>query len=349
MSPTFRIVYFTLWCAHPVLELGVATLMFRRKMHKQFPVFFAYVLSQVVIFSLLFPIQAHYFIFFYTYWITAAISLGLGFYVIYELFLDVFKPYHTLKDLGTVLFKWAGLVMLLVAGVVAAASPVSYAQDGPLVQAVFTVQRCVRVIQCGLVLFLLLFSRYLGVSWRQKNFGIALGFGFVAAVELFIVALLAANHVHENAGAIVNMVAYNMAILVWLGYAYVKEKARAPSENLLMSQRWEQSFMDLQHPMPADSLIPMFENMVEAAISRQQDASPYQSPPAEMGAEHAGADDPGADAPLDMVQSLLESVSSTLATRSDEPHHEPNYELNHEPQDLTRSASASGGGTSSKH
>jgi len=47
----------------------------------------------------------------------------LGFKVIHEVFLDVFRPYHTLRDLGSVLFKWAGLVMLMVACVVAASTP----------------------------------------------------------------------------------------------------------------------------------------------------------------------------------------------------------------------------------
>src|SRR5215510_8847919 len=151
--------------------------MFSRKLHRKFPVFFLYLLAQIVIFTILFPTYASgsYERFFYAYWVSAVVSLALGFKVIHEIFLDVFQPYHTLKDLGSVLFKWAGLVMLLVAGVVAAASPAS--NQVPIVQAVLTVQRCVRVIQCGLVLFLLVFSRYLGVSWKQQSFGIALGFG----------------------------------------------------------------------------------------------------------------------------------------------------------------------------
>ena len=93
------------------------------------------------------------------YWSTTAVSVGLGFKIIHEIFLDIFRPYHTLKDLGSVLFKWAGLVMVLVAGVAAASSPAS--ESGPLVQAVLTLQRSVRVVQCGLVFFLLVFSRYL--------------------------------------------------------------------------------------------------------------------------------------------------------------------------------------------
>jgi len=60
----------------------------------------------------------NYTAYFYLYWFSNAIGVLLGFKVIHEIFLDVFRPFHTLRDLGTVLFKWAGLVMLLVAGVV---------------------------------------------------------------------------------------------------------------------------------------------------------------------------------------------------------------------------------------
>ena len=321
MTPTVRTIYYALWCAHPVLQLAVAGVMFQHKLHRKFPVFFAYALSQVAIFSVVFASRSNSYAFFYTYWITAAISLALGFWVIYELFLDIFQPYHTLKDLGTVLFKWAGLVMLLAAGVVAAASPAPYSQDGPLVQAVFTVQRCVRVIQCGLILFLLLFSRYLGVSWRQKSFGIALGFGTFAAVELFVGALLSVSNTYEGTCAIVNMIAYNLSILVWLGYMWAKEKARDSSAVLLMSQRWDQSFMDLQHPMPSVSLIPMFENMVEQAISRVQESSPAVA--------HE-------DIPAETEQTLEELVNASLASPADAP------------SELANSATASGGAPSSK-
>ncbi len=307
MSPTLRIIYYGLWCTQPALQLAVVVVMFRRKLHRKFPIFFSYILSQMLIFSLLFPIYLNGYWYFDAYWITAAISLTLAFYVIYELFLDVFQPYHTLKDLGTVLFKWAGLVMLLVAGVVSAATPPS--QSGPLVQAVLTTERCVRVIQCGLILFLLLFSRYLGVSWRQKNFGIALGFGFFAAVELFLVALVTAGHVNGLGNAFTNIIAYNLSIGVWLAYAWTKEKARESSANLLMSQRWDQSFMDIQHPMPADSLIPMFENMVEEAISRVHDArqATTKSAATEMGA------------PDDGGQSFMESISASLTAAEPSP------------------------------
>ncbi len=165
------------------------------------------------------------------------------------------------------LFKWAALVMFLVALVVAAASP---AGQSPIVQAVVTVQRCVRVIQCGLILFLLVFSRYLGVSWRQQSFGIALGFGGFASVELAGNALYSGGQINSSTVAFLNTAAYCCAIVAWLGYAVFKAASRESATNLLMSQRWEQSLGDLQRPATGDSLIPMFEGMVDRAFSRTE-------------------------------------------------------------------------------
>jgi len=267
-----------LWMSHPILELLLAAVMVWRKLHRKFPVFFAYVVFQLVNFGVLFPVHQYgsYDLYFYTYWIGATISLGIGFKVIHEIFLDVFRPYHTLKDLGTVLFKWASLVMIFVALVVAVASP---SGQSPIVLAVITMQRCVRVIQCGLILFLLVFSRYLAVSWKQPSFGIACGFGLFAAAELAGSALFVGGLVNESTLGVIGTLSYSCAILTWLGYALNKSSSRQAVQNALVSQRWEQSLSDLQHPAPADSLIPMFEGMVDRAFSkhRDQDADVFSS------------------------------------------------------------------------
>jgi hypothetical protein len=271
-----------LWIAHPVLQLAVGITMVRRKLHRLFPVFFSYICFQVLAFCVLFPMfqwgSASYTEYFWIYWACSAVNLVLGFMVIYEIFLDVFRPYHTLKDLGSVLFKWAALVMSLVGFVVAASSPIG--DQGPIVQAVITVTRCVRVAQVGLILFLLVFSRYLGVSWKQHSFGLSLGLGFSAALELGTLAFHVSGHASEVMVHVVNLVAYNIAILVWLTYAVVKSPARMPGTELFTSHRWEKGLSDLQRPEQGDSLIPMFESMVDRAFSRTQaDYSPRKAAP----------------------------------------------------------------------
>jgi hypothetical protein len=308
MSEKIRILYYALWFAHPVLQTAIAVAMLRRGQQRPFKFFFAYIVTQIMTFAVIFPTYRYYYsAIFYISWISTAISVALGFMVIHEAFLDVFRPFHTLRDLGTVLFKWAGLVMLLVAGVVSVST--SSSDLAAWVQAIMTAQRCVRIIQVGMVLFLLFFARYLGVSRRQHSFGIALGFGTFAVVELALIASWAGDHLGNTAMNLINMGAYNATLLIWLGYTLAKSPARDASFTLLRPQRWEQSLSDIQHPLPTDSLIPMFEGMVDRALSRTQASQPL--PEENSKAAKAMANAAGA-APMTglSISAIIERVES---------------------------------------
>lgn len=277
MTAHSQLVSDILWCAQPILQLTVAVVLSRKKEHRQFPIFFVYLLAQIVIFAATFPLwllmrakPGLYEWFFWVYWLGAVLDSILGFKVIHEVFLDVFRPYPTLKDLGTVLFKWAGVVMLMVSVVVAFSD--SSDQD-LMVRAVTTLERSVRLVQCGLILFLLLFSRFLGVSKKQQSFGIALGFGLFASVELILVALNSGAYIDRYQVALINAISSNVAIVIWLAYVAARRTVRVAAVNHLQTQRWEQSLAGLHSAEvvpggPSCSLIPMFEGMVERAISR---------------------------------------------------------------------------------
>jgi hypothetical protein len=179
------------------------------------------------------------------------------------------------------------LVMLLVAGVVSVSAN-SY-DVSPWMQAIITAQRCVRIVQVGMVLFLLFFAHYLGVNRRQRSFGIALGFGSFAVVELALVASWVGNHLGNPWMSVVNMTAYNISLGVWLGYVAFKSPVRQSATTLLQPQRWEQSLSDIHHPLPADSLIPMFEGMVDRALSRNQRDVAIEAAPGEPALAVRGA------------------------------------------------------------
>ncbi len=268
MSDTVKYFYYGLWIMHPLLQMGIAAFMVRRGLLKQFKFFFAYILTQIVGFAILFPafVWRSYAAVFYLYWASNAISVTCGFLVIHEVFVDMFKFFHTLRDLGSVLFKWAGLVMLLVAAVVSVSA--NSPHMSPWIQAIITSQRCVRIIQVGMVMFLLFFAQYVGVSRKQHSFGIALGFGTFAVIELILICSWVGNHLGDPWMSIINMTAYNASLTLWLTYVAVKRPIRDVTRSLLQPQRWEQSLTDIHHPLPADSLIPMFEGMVDRALSR---------------------------------------------------------------------------------
>jgi hypothetical protein len=48
----------------------------------------------------------------------------------------------------------------------------------------------------------------------------------------------------------------------------LKATSREASAKLLMSQRWDLGLSEARHPVGSDSLIPMFESMVDRAFSR---------------------------------------------------------------------------------
>src|SRR5579863_2101276 len=104
-------IQLALWVLQPALQAVIAVIAFQRKLHRDFPVFFTYTLVQIALFVVEFPVYTwcSTSVYFYTFWIGAAVNVVLAFKIIHEIFLDIFRPYHALRDLGTALFKWAAL------------------------------------------------------------------------------------------------------------------------------------------------------------------------------------------------------------------------------------------------
>jgi hypothetical protein len=254
-----------LWVVQPVLLGVLATIMLRRKLHKDFPAFFGFAVLQIVAFAIEFPVyeMAPPRIYFCTFWAITALNLAVEFKIIHEVFADIFRPYHALKDLGTALFKWAALVMVLVSGVFITTSNV---WTDPVGRNVLILQRCMEVIQCGMVLFLLAFCKPLGVSWRRQSFGIAVGFGLSAGAELICYGLFFGGHLSNDVLNVTSMSFYNLGVLVWLFYSNLNRHEVAAT--LLVPQRWDNALMDLHPHGEPESLIPMFEHMVDRAFSK---------------------------------------------------------------------------------
>jgi len=265
-GPQLELVF---WISQPVLQAAVAIVLYSRKLHKEFPAFFTFLVVQVVTFCIQFPIyltQNPYY--FYVFWAGAALNVVLAFRIIHEISIDVLRPYPALKDFGTALFRWAGIVMGLVAVVMICLEPHKASPTGSILIA----QRCVDLVQCGLVLFLLAFCKSLKISWGRFSFGTALGFGIISGSELFTVAMYSGSFLYVMLTNLICMAAWNVGVLLWLGYAlwYRKETALP----VLVPQRWDEALNDLRPASSGDSLIPMFEHMVDRALSRAQNIHP---------------------------------------------------------------------------
>ena len=206
------------WLVGPALEIALLTSMIQRKLHVVFPRFFSYILFQIVKSGFLFVIYRYYDGgYFDAYWTGNAISVLLAVTVMDEILRNLFKQYGGIQNLGSIIFRWACGLLLLLSIVNAFSS--QEANPDRVVAAVLAFDRSVRVMQCGLFLLLMLLCRFLRHCWRQHVFGIALGFGVFASVELILISIV--MHYGDGPGAIVslaNSAAYNAVTLLWIVY-----------------------------------------------------------------------------------------------------------------------------------
>jgi hypothetical protein len=269
MNAILDSAYNPLWVMHAVLQAGLAIHMLRRKWLKSYPMFFAYQVVGIVQFAVLFYTRKNYDWYFYTYWVGAAIGAFLSFRIIDELFGDVLRPFHALRDFGSMLLRWAGLMVLIIAFVAAATANTS-GMTSRITLALVSLERSVRVMQCGLALFLVVFWRYLGISRRHPSFGIAMAFGAYAGMDLAVLGFRVGGLISNTALSLVSMAMFNLTVMTWFLYLLQRVPARRNPDALLQSLRWDQTLAEASHPMPAESLMPMFDAMVDRALSRSR-------------------------------------------------------------------------------
>jgi hypothetical protein len=205
------------WLAGPLLQITLLIFMVLRKVHKQFPRFFSYILFQTLKSACLF-VAYRYFPdnYFDAYWTGNAVSVIFTVAVMDEILHSLFKEYGGIQILGTTIFRWScGLLVLL--AILGASS--SDAAGDRLVAVVFAFDRSVRLMQVGLFLLLMFLCRSLKNCSRQQVFGIALGFGVFASVELILVSIVMwYGNGHASTISLLKSTAYNAVTLVWIGY-----------------------------------------------------------------------------------------------------------------------------------
>lgn len=268
-----RLIDYVLWCAGPIMQLGVLVAMYRRGLHRDYPYFFNYTLLQVVSEPILFVIQRHsYALYYWGYWVSIALSALISFAVLQEIFHDAFRPYEALRDLSVILFRWSALVVLLI-GVMWAITASPSSRLDTITDGIVLVQRSVRLMQCGLVFFLLLFSEYLGISRRHVLFGIALGFGIFASVSMLVAAAVAhGTFVHVSVLRPITMAAYDFSVLIWLGYTVLAPVRSSVALAAARSKDWNYALEDAKVQPAADSLLDTMDRTVERLLYPREEA-----------------------------------------------------------------------------
>ena len=271
-----RPIDYVFWFAAPLLQAGVLVCMFRRALHRDYPFFFNYTVLQVVSVPALAIVYLYsYKVYYYGYYVNLGLSILLSFAVLHEIFRDAFRPYEALRDLGAILFRWAGLVVFLV-GVMWAVNAAYRPENGVVQDTFLLAERSLRLMQCGLVFFLLLFSEYLGIPHRSFLFGISLGFGFFAAVNMLVVTGVSHHGILKHAAlSQINSAAYLVTVVIWLGYTLAASPSPSKVTEMeeIRSKHWNSALRDARVPIPADSLLDTMDRTVERLLYPREEST----------------------------------------------------------------------------
>lgn len=234
-----------LWVASICLQTLLGIVLLVRKSWQRFPLFTSYALFNLFELTGSYIARNNVPFYFRFYWTCEGISILLGLAVVYEVFRTIFVQHPALRRLASALFA-AAIVTLLTAGLVViwARTPIG---NKSMTSAILVIAEGTRILEVGLLMFLFVFATAFGLHWRQATFGIALGLGIFTTVELLAVALQSA----WGTGAIFNVVrmaAFNVSLLVWIGYILLPERAHVSElPETAQLEQWNQALLELIH------------------------------------------------------------------------------------------------------
>lgn len=238
---------FSPWIAALLLQAVLTGILLVKRTWKKFPFFVAYCLANLVLGLACYAAHGWFPRFYFTiYWVKEALGVLLGLAVVYEIFRHLFRPYPALRRLATQIFHVAVVLLVLLGCIVA------YQQHSgetyPLMAACLAMEQVTRIIEVGLLGFLFLFASAFGLHWRQYVFGMALGLGVFAAVELVAVTMrLQFGFTANSMFNVVRTISFNSSLFIWIGYLLAPELAVSPAEVPKRAQleQWNKAVMEL--------------------------------------------------------------------------------------------------------
>jgi hypothetical protein len=235
-----------LWVVGIGCQAILGVVLASKRAWKTFPFFTAYFAVGFTSSIFIYVLQQHTKLYFYSYWLMEAAGVALGFAVVYEIFSNVFSSHLALRRLATVIFRCV-LALLVCVGVVVLVKHTPFSFRA-ITSAVVIAEESARIIEVGLLMCLFLLSSAFGLHWRQQVFGVALGLGLFAAVELITITVWGqtGKPAHDFLN-VVRILGFNTSLLIWIGYLLAPERSAAKVELPQRSQleQWNQAVMEL--------------------------------------------------------------------------------------------------------
>lgn len=241
-SLTFFLVANGLSLGGLALQAAILLRMYKSNLRRELKMFFAYMVFSFVRSVTLFSVRNYFGYrsqeYFAAYWLTFVIDTTLAFFIIQEVYAKALYRYDGLRTLSAMVFRWAFVILVLVAAITAMGSPA--ADRDYLYSGILLLDRSAMLVEFGLVVLLFILAKSLALGWRECIFGIAVGMCFYCSMQL--AALSLRTHYGEVAAelyAIVKPVVSVTTLGIWTAYVYRSERARsdvAPFRNTNLNE-----------------------------------------------------------------------------------------------------------------
>jgi hypothetical protein len=165
-----------------------------------------------------------YQMYFYVYWISYALEAILSLLVIYSIFKLAMAPLKGLQTLGMLVFRWVAAISVAVAIGVAVTPHLTGIKF--MVAMITQLQQTSSILTLCLLLFVCFAIRPMGLSLGSRIFGVSLGLGVLATVNLVNSAWLARYANMYSVFSVVNGLAVFLTLLTWSAYFAFPEPKR---------------------------------------------------------------------------------------------------------------------------
>ncbi len=218
----------------PILCGMLVYFLVRAKAVRQFLYLFALLCVRLVCSFICIPlltfgghgIERHlaYQVYFYVYWMSYALEAILSLLVIYSIFKLAMVPLKGLQTLGMLVFRWVAAISVAVAIGVAVSPHISGIKF--MVAMVTQLQQTSSILTLCLLLFVCFAIRPMGLSYNSRIFGVSLGLGVLATVNLINAAWLTHSPNMYSTISLINGLAVGLTLLMWSAYFAFPEPKR---------------------------------------------------------------------------------------------------------------------------
>jgi hypothetical protein len=225
------------------LVIGLIMIFLWRRLFAEFPWFFAYLASSVVVTAVRLSLRGDYLTIFKVYWATEAVYALLALLALHEVFRRVFFAFY--------LFRWfwpvfptavVGIVLITFTG------ELRVAKEAPqLVRLVLAVGVTAKYVEAGLFVVFVLLVALLNVTWRTYAFGIVNGFAVSALGGWLSYGVTSEFGTKFTALAkYSHPVAYILAVIIWL-ITFARPEAPGATERWILAITPDELVTEIKH------------------------------------------------------------------------------------------------------